>query len=221
MVTAINVIGSVFSLLTLIGLACALALADPASRLKKFQVGLVIFLLWLIFTVNVMQYMPTVVLAWLDTHSLLVSSSYRIMFTVCLCMLGGVMGYRLYKKYILNQRSIMATSQGGEFVKYPVLEQMQKAFAERFPGFNGRFWFHKSMIQSVIDTEGAEFFHLDLGLDGEQISPIIYPSDVNGDRIPLAPLERGLMRGDGESDEDDDDDYGLDKGGTTFPPGKG
>lgn len=221
MVTAINVIGSIFSLLTLIGLAWTLAIADPASRLKKFQVGLVIFLLWLIFTVNFMQYMPTVVLSWLDKHSLLVSSSYRIMFTVSLCVLGGVMGYRLYKKYILNQRLIMATNTGGEFVKFPILSQMQKAFEEQFPGLNGRFWFHKSMMQTVLDTEGSEYVHIELGFEDNQIHPIVYPSDANGERIPLDPLERGLMRGEADSDEEDDDDYGLDKGGTTFPPGKG
>lgn len=221
MVTAINVIGGIASGFTLIWLAYTLAIADPASRLKKFQVGLVIWLLWLIFTVNIMQYMPSVVLMWLDSHSLLVSSSYRIMFTVSLCILGAVMRYRLHRKYILNQQSIMATNTGGEFVKFPILNQMQKAFAERFPGFNGRFWFHKSMIQTVIDTEGSEFFHLDLGFEDNQIHPIIYPSDANGERIPLAPIERGLMRGEADPGEEDDDDYGLDKGGTTFPPGKG
>lgn len=221
MATMTNIIGSILTGLTLICLALTLAIADPASKLKKFQVGLVLWLLWLMFTVNIMQYMPTIVLAWLDSHSLLVSSSYRIMFNVSLCILGSVMSYRLYKKYIQNRKSIMATNTGGEFVKFPILSQMQKAFEEQFPGLNGRFWFHKSMMQTVLDTEGSEYVHIELGFEDNQIHPIVYPSDANGERIPLDPLERGLMRGEADSDEEDDDDYGLDKGGTTFPPGKG
>lgn len=220
-VTILNIVGGIASGSTLAYLGYTFAKADPASTTKRIQVALVLLLLWLIFTVNVCQYMPGILLEFLDSHSLIISSLYRVLFTTILCVLGLVMQQRLYIKYILTPKTIMQAQKTGEFIPSSQGQTMRERFQKAFPEFPHGFFFHKSKVQPVIDTEGSEYIHIDFGLnDEDKVSPLVYPSDVNGDRIPMKMKERGLMRT-ATSDDDDDDDYLLDKGGATPPGTKG
>ena len=103
----------------------------------------------------------------------------------------------------------------GELILFKEAEELMARYQKSHPGELEGFIVSKNIVKQLLAPEGVDTVKILFGeLEDGKVNIVLYPSDKDGNRIPL----RKNVSAKGEGDGEDDGDYAADRVGS-IPPG--